>query len=187
MRAANSTTVTTISHKQQRFVDEYLIDFNATQAAIRAGYSEKSAYSQGERLLKNAEVAEAVKAGIKAQAERLHISADWVLMRLIRETQADLADIFTDTGALKPVKDWPLIWRQGVVAGIETQEIGGDESPLITIRKIKLSDRIRRLELMGKHIAVGAFSDKHEHTGPNGAPLAPPVFNITFPDGGPGE
>ncbi len=51
-----------MSPKQQRFAEEYVVDHNATQAAIRAGYSPKTAYSQGQRLLKNVEVAEAVRA-----------------------------------------------------------------------------------------------------------------------------
>lgn len=57
-----------LTAKQQRFCDEYLISFNATQAAIKAGYSEKTAYSQGQRLLKNVEV----KAYLDEQKERIH-------------------------------------------------------------------------------------------------------------------
>lgn len=65
--------------KQQAFVNEYLIDLNATQAAIRAGYSEATAYSQGQRLLKNVEVAEAVSGAKTERAEQCGIDALWVL------------------------------------------------------------------------------------------------------------
>jgi len=65
--------------KQETFVREYLIDLNATQAAIRAGYSERTAEQQGSRLLSNAKVAEAVAAGKSERAAKLDIDALWVL------------------------------------------------------------------------------------------------------------
>lgn len=65
--------------KQEAFVREYLIDLNATQAAIRAGYSEATAYSQGQRMLKNVEVANALAAATQARAEKCEIDALWVL------------------------------------------------------------------------------------------------------------
>lgn len=68
-----------LTAKQQLFIKEYLIDLNATQAAIRAGYNPKTAYSQGQRLLKNVEIAEAIKKAMDARAEKVDISAEWVL------------------------------------------------------------------------------------------------------------
>ncbi len=68
-----------ITPKQQRFVDEYLLDMNAKQAAIRAGYSENTAESQGSRLLSKAKVLQAVKTAQDARSERTQIDADWVL------------------------------------------------------------------------------------------------------------
>jgi phage terminase small subunit len=67
--------------KQQRFVEEYLIDSNATQAAIRAGYSEKTATEQGSRLLTNVKVSEALAAARSRLTMRTEITADWVLAR----------------------------------------------------------------------------------------------------------
>jgi phage terminase small subunit len=66
----------TLTAKQQRFVSEYLIDLNATQAAIRAGYSPETAYSQGARLLKNVEVEAAIAEAQGRRAERARKSAD---------------------------------------------------------------------------------------------------------------
>jgi phage terminase small subunit len=71
-------------------------------------------------------------------------------------------DLYTEDGRIKPVKDWPLIWRQGLVAGLEVETIGEGAGHLT---KIKLSDRIKRLELIGKHIDVQAFKEKVEHSG----------------------
>ena len=71
-----------LTPKQRRFVDEYMIDLNATQAAIRAGYSERSAASQGERLLRNDEIAAAVAEAQKDRAERTEVTQDRVLAML---------------------------------------------------------------------------------------------------------
>ena len=144
--------------KQERFAQEYLVDLNATQAAIRAGYSAATAYSQGERLLKNAEVAAFVASAVEARAERTQVNADWLLKRLADEAEADVADLYNDDGTLKPVKDWPRIWRQGLVAGVDTVSEGG-----VSVLKVRLADRSRRLEMIGKHVDVQAFKDRIEH------------------------
>ena len=84
-----------LTHKQQRFIEEYCVDFNATQAAIRAGYSEKTAYSIGQRLLKNVEI----KAAIEARIKKKTMSADEALTRLAdiaRGTPAHFVDIDED-------------------------------------------------------------------------------------------
>jgi phage terminase small subunit len=164
-----------LTPKQQRFVEEYLVDLNATQAAVRAGYSEKTANQQGSRLLANVGVAQAIQSKQAKRLERAGIDAEWVLQRLALEADADLADLYEENGALKPVKEWPLVWRKGLVAGIETQQefeqTEEGKRPAGVIHKVKLSDRIKRLELIGKHVTVGAFSDRHEHSGPNGGPI----------------
>lgn len=165
-----------LTAKQARFVEEYLVDLNATQAAIRAGYAEKSASVEGARLLANAKVGEAVAAGLKARSERTKIDADWVLTRLAEEADADLADLYDDDGNLKPMKDWPKIWRKGLVAGIETltefETVDGKKEPVGVVRKIKLSDRIKRVELIGKHVDVQAFREKVSLENPDGTPVA---------------
>lgn len=180
-----------LSEKAFRFVQEYLIDLNATKAAERAGYSLKTAYSQGQRLLKNVEVLSAIEEAQKARVEKTETDAAFVLKRLVDEVSADLADLYNNNGSLKPVKEWPLIWRQGLVAGIETEtlrpkgargtgqwhgkaqdvheeEDAGEET---VVMKVKLSDRVKRLELLGKHISVNAFREQVGHGDPNGNPL----------------
>lgn len=152
--------------KQQRFVEEYLVDLNATQAAIRSGYSPNTAQEQGARLLSKAMVADAVRKAQADRTERTEINADWVLSRLGEEARADIADLFDDNYRLKPVPEWPLIWRQGLVSGIEVEELfegrGEDRENIGRLHKVKLSDRIKRIELIGKHIGVQAFRDRVE-------------------------
>lgn len=161
-----------LTAKQQRFVEEYLVDLNATQAAIRAGYSEKTAKQQGARLLTNVDVAAAVSASKAERSAQTGIDARWVLERLGLEVEADMADLYDENGNLRPVKDWPLIWRTGLVAGVETVREGGEES-VSYVDKIKISDRIKRIELIGKHVDVQAFKDRIEQSGSLEIVIAP--------------
>jgi phage terminase small subunit len=156
--------------KQAAFVREYLVDLNATQAAIRAGYSERTARKIGHENLTKPDIATAIAAAKAERSERTKVDADWLLLRLAEEADADVADIYDEHGNLRPVIEWPMIWRKGLVAGVETvrEKVGEDEHgnpEYATVQKVKLSDRIKRLELIGKHIDVQAFKEKVEHTG----------------------
>jgi phage terminase small subunit len=152
-----------LTAKQAQFVREYLIDLNATQAAIRAGYSKKTAASVGAENLRKPQIASAVAEATKARAEETGIDAAWVLRRLEAEAQADLADLYDDDGNLRPIKEWPLIWRQGLVQGIEVEELfegqGKDREHIGRVRKVKLDPRIKRVELIGKHVTIKAFEE----------------------------
>ena len=156
-----------LSARQSAFVAEYLVDLNATQAAIRAGYSAKTALQQGPRLLGNVCVGAAIAKAQAKRAEKTGINAEWVLTRLASEATADLADLYDTNGAIKPIHDWPLIWRQGLVAGIKHQEVKDSEGNATGdyVVEVKLSDRIKRIELIGKHVDVQAFKDQVAHSG----------------------
>lgn len=154
-----------LTAKQARFVEEYLTSLNATEAARKAGYSEKQAGKIGHENLQKPAIAAAIEAAMAERSERTQIDAEWVLRRLAEEADADLADILGDDGAIRPVKDWPKIWRQGLVAGIDVQEDTVEGVKVGQTVKIRLSDRIKRIELIGKHVAIQAFKEKVEHTG----------------------
>ncbi len=79
-----------LTPKQARFVEEYLIDLNATAAAKRAGYSERTAYAQGQRLLKHVEIAAAIQKAQEARSERTRIDQDWVIERLVGVYEASM-------------------------------------------------------------------------------------------------
>jgi phage terminase small subunit len=149
--------------RQARFIDEYLIDLNGTQAAVRAGYRLAGASRTAHRLLRDPQVAAAVDAGKRARSKRAGIDADWVLNRLVAEAEADIADLYDGNGDLRPIADWPLVWRQGLIVGFDIDAIyeGRGEGRTLTgyAKKIKLSERLRRLELIGKHVRVNAFQE----------------------------
>lgn len=158
-----------LTPKQQLFCLEYIKDFNATQAAIRAGYSKKTARAQGQRLLTKVAVQNEVARHKAVITEEVQVDAKWLLKRLVDELTADIADIYDESGGLRPIREWPMAFRQGLVSGIDVETLGGGDSPVATVRKIKMSDRIRRLELIGKHVDVGAFADKL--VGPDGGAI----------------
>ena len=167
MSQPKGTRMQKLKGKQQLFVDEYLLDPNATQAAINAGYSEKNARHTASRLLTKANILKSIIEGKTSRSERTKIDADWLLSRLADEAEADMADLYHPvTGALKPMAEWPLIWRTGLVSGVEVQQefeyIDGDKIPSGVVTKVKLSDRIKRLELVGKHVDVKAFGERVE-------------------------
>jgi len=167
-----------VTPKQQRFVEEYLIDLNATAAARRAGYSVRTADRIGPELLGKTCVAEAITQAQINRSERTKIDADWVLRRLSEEINADVADLYDDDGKVKPIRQWPLIWRQGLVAGIETipEVVGKDDqgNPIIVNGyRLKLAARDKRLEMVGKHVYVSAFREQVDHTSSDGS-MSPP-------------
>lgn len=164
-----------LTAKQQRFVDEYLVDLNATQAAIRAGYSEKTARVIASENLLKPDIVVAVQAAQEARAKRTQVDADWLLNRLHGELEADLAELYAENGDLKPIHQWPKVFRKGLVAGIETEQtfetVDGKKVPAGVIHKVKLIDRSRQEQMIGKHVTVGAFVERHEHTGKDGGPI----------------
>ena len=174
--AESSSSSRPLTPKQQRFVAEYLVDLNATQAAIRAGYSAKTAEQQGPRLLGNVGVATAIAAGMRARSEQTGIDAKWVLRRLGEQAEADLADLYDEQGNLRHPKEWPEVWRKGLVAGVETfmvpkgQDADG-KAIYAEVRKVKLIDRTKTIELIGKHVNVGAFREQVGLSNPEGGPV----------------
>lgn len=163
--------------KQQRFCDEYLIDLNATQAAIRAGYSEKTAYSAGQRLLKNVEAQAYIEARKQERAERTEITQDMVLKELAIiafSNAADYArviekDAVTEVdGMMVRLYDAdgnPMKYR--TVEPILTEELTEEQKKALSVIKkgrdgfeVKPYDKVRALELLGKHL--GMWTEKVE-------------------------
>lgn len=162
-----------LSEQQLAFAAEYIIDFNATQAAIRAGYSAKTAKSQGSRLLTNVNLQAQLVKLIGERNERAKYDADQLLAELLTDNSADIADLYyEDTNTLKPVHEWPKRFRFGLVQSVKVTELYdkvlGDDGKKHREKigetiEVKLVDRLRLREVIGKHVNVQAFKEKVEH------------------------
>ncbi|MCX7132283.1 terminase small subunit [Aeromonas sp.] len=165
-----------LSDKQELFAREYLKDLNATQAAIRAGYSAKTAQMQSSRLLLNVMVQGRIAELKAARNEELKIDANYVLRRLVEIDEMDVLDIMTDEMNIKPVSQWPPVWRR-YLTGFDLAEMfegrGDDREMVGILKKIKWPDKVKNLELLGKHVSVQAFRDQvaSEVSGPGGGPV----------------
>jgi phage terminase small subunit len=150
-----------LTPKQERFIEEYLVDLNATQAAIRAGYSEKTAYSIGQENLNKPEIAAAIESARKKLSERTEITQDWVLSTL--KTVTDRCMQVT-----------PVLDRKGSPVFVENAE--GDLVPAFVFNA---AGATRATELLGKHI--GMFGDSLKLSGELGLTGA---VSIYLPDNG---
>ena len=85
------------------------------------------------------------------------------------EAEADLGDLYDDNGDLLPIREWPEIWRQGLVTDLEISALyegtGKERREIGHVKKVKFAERLRRLELIGKHIRINAFKEIIEHKG----------------------
>jgi phage terminase small subunit len=154
-----------LTAKQQLFIKEYLIDFNATQAAIRAGYSAKNANRQANQNLSKLDIQNAIIETKKNRFERLEIDSDYVLKRLIEIDQLDIGDIVYDDGSIRPISEWPKVWRI-TISGIDVSTTSISEITT-EVKKIKWPDKQRNIELIGKHMNIQAFKEAKtiEHSG----------------------
>lgn len=151
-----------LTSKQSAFVIEYLVDLNATQAAIRAGYSKRGAKDQAWQLMQRPEISAAIKEAMEARNKRTQVDADYVHRRLTEIDQMDLLDILEDDMSIKPLSKWPKVWRQSL-SGFDIAEMfegSGKGRDLVGLmKKIKWPDKIKNLELLGKHVNVNAFRE----------------------------
>ncbi|MCO7513725.1 terminase small subunit [Pseudomonas guariconensis] len=156
-----------LTAKQQRFVVEYLVDLNATQAAIRAGYAPARAREQAYQLMKKPEVKAAIEKAMAERSKRLKVDADYVLQRLVEIDQLDVIDILNDDLTLLPLSEWPKAWRLSL-SGMDITEIGrateDASAAMAFLKKIKWPDKVRNLELLGKHVNVNAFKEQVDVT-----------------------
>lgn len=145
-----------LTNKQKNFVNEYLIDLNATQAAIRAGYSEKTAYRQGADNLKKHQIKEELQKRMNKRMERTEITQDEVLKELAAIAFADITDFVEIKHGTVQIKDTELIPKERLkaVTGIKEGANGIE---------VKLGSKEKTLELLGRHL--GMFKDKLEVSG----------------------
>ena len=153
-----------LTPKQALFVAEYAKDLNGTQAAIRAGYSAKSAEAQASTLLRNPKVKAAVCDAKSRQVERIALDADAVLSEFLRIAMSDVGDLFDDQGNLRPIKDIPKDLRRAI-SGIEVlkRNVTAGDGQMDSVHKIRLWDKTKALDSLAKHL--GLMVEKVEHAG----------------------
>ncbi len=173
-----------LNEKQRRFVEEYLIDLNATQAATRAGYSPRTANEQGARLLAHVSVAQAIRDALDRRSARTEITQDMVLAELAKIGFADMRKLLKWTGNL-PRMDLIEAEESGeveitaanFVRLFDSEELDDDIVGAIAeisqtkdgALKVKLHDKQAALVNIGKHL--GMFKERVEHTGKDGGPI----------------
>ncbi len=144
-----------LTPKQELFCKEYLIDLNATQAAIRSGYSVESAGTIGTENMQKPTLRAHIDAALAERSRRTGINADRVIRELARLAFINAADVIDfDSGAIASgaTED-----DTAAIASVKVKVITGENGESVE-REIKLADKLKALELLGKHL--GIFSDK---------------------------
>lgn len=144
--------------KQAMFVAEYLIDGNATRAAIAAGFSEASAAVTGARLLKQGKVAAAIAARHARRVLKLEEYADLIDQQLVNASLLDVGRLYDAEGKPIPIHLLDEDVRRAIASVEDETQQGGKR-----VQRVKIVDKLRAMELLGKR--AGLFTDVHEHKG----------------------
>lgn len=140
--------------KQRMFVEEYLIDLNATQAAIRAGYSAKTADQQGSRMLANVKVQQAIAERMAVRSKRTGVNQDRVVLELAKVAFLKMTDVVDSNGKIKQdASEDDLSCIESIKYKESDNEYGGSVE-----REVKVASKLKALELLGKHL--GMWNDK---------------------------
>ena len=146
-----------MTKKQKRFIEEYLIDLNATQAAIRAGYSPDTAKSIGSENLTKPDIQARIAKTMAERSRRTGVNADRVVMELAKIAFVNASDVIdAETATLKPDA---APEDTAAIQSVKVKTFGEDGLE----REIKMADKLKALELLGKHL--GMFKDKVELSG----------------------
>ncbi|PQP34574.1 terminase small subunit [Desulfobacteraceae bacterium SEEP-SAG9] len=150
-----------LTNKQKKFVSEYLIDLNATGAATRAGYSEKTAHVIGHENLKKPKVAAAIQARRQELGRETEINQRWVLERYKRLAEFDVRKLFDENENFVPISqldDDQAFAIHSVEANVVKVESDDDKTEITFAKKVKASDKKAVLDSLARHL--GMFTDK---------------------------
>ncbi len=144
-----------LTAKQKRFIEEYLVDLNATQAAIRAGYSPHTAREIGCENLSKPHIRARVEKELAERSKRTGINQDRVIRELARIALVNPVDVINMDEAT--IKEMASADDTAAILSVKVKKIPTEEGT-ITEREIRMADKIKALELLGKHL--GMFTDK---------------------------
>ncbi|KJT24695.1 terminase, small subunit [Salmonella enterica subsp. enterica serovar Heidelberg str. SARA36] len=163
-----STQYKPLTAMQEAYCQSYIkTPENQTQAAINAGFSPNTAAVKASVMMRDERIQKRIAELMEERNKRLRVSADYVLLRLVEIDQMDVLDILNDDGTLKPIREWPKIWRT-TLSGFDLSStiMNMNEDSIETIlKKIKWPDKVKNLELIGKHVDVNAFKERLEVSG----------------------
>jgi len=155
-----------LSAQQEDFCLQYIKDYNGTQAAIRARYSAHTAQAQASRLLTNVMIRGRINELLEERFKVVKLDVNRILRGLLKAAEIDIRMAYDEDGNLLPVKDMPEPLAK-VISEIKTEELfdgyGKDREHIGTAKTIKVVDRLRAQELLGKHLKM--FTDITEHRG----------------------
>ncbi|WP_370606065.1 terminase small subunit [Citrobacter cronae] len=175
-----STQYKPLTAMQEAYAQEYTkCPENQTQAAINAGYSPNTAAVKASVMMRDERIKKRIAELMEERNKRLRVSADYVLLRLVEIDQMDVLDILNEDGSMKPISSWPKVWRTSLsaldIATIKTtqaslQKDNGEADLSVEdvehiLKKIKWPDKVKNLELIGKHVDVNAFKERLEVSG----------------------
>lgn len=162
--AKGKVPTTPPSAKMLRFVDEYAIDLNATQAAVRAGYSANGATVWGHKLRHDPRLVPLIEKAIAGASRKARLTAERVLEEMARLALFDPAEMYDDAGNLLPVRQMPPHVR-AALASVEVETVGETKRTA----KLKLWSKPDALRMLGQHFRL--LRDVMEHSGPEGGPI----------------
>lgn len=154
-----------LTPKQKRFVAEYLVDLNATAAAVRAGYSKKTANRIASENLSKPDIRAAIQDAMTKREQRTEITQDMVLRETAKLAFFDIRKMFGKNGKPLDISELDADTAAALV-GLDVQDVADNDGNYVGfVKKYKMADKIKALELLGKH--VGAFERKEQND--NGA------------------
>ncbi|ELZ2161860.1 terminase small subunit [Escherichia coli] len=170
-----STQFKPLTAMQEAYCQSYIkTPENQTQAAINAGFSPNTAAVKASVMMRDERIQKRIAELMEERNKRLRVSADYVLLRLVEIDQMDVLDILNDDGGMKPIAEWPKVWRTSLsamdIATIKTtqaslQKENGEADLSVEdvehiLKKAKWPDKVKNLELIGKHVDVNAFKER---------------------------
>ena len=145
-----------LSPKEELFCHEYLKDLNGSAAYLRAGFKGNSPSKRASNLIAKEDIQKRISELKAKRIETVKIDADYVLRRFIEIDQLDVSDLLNEDGTVKAVKDWSKAWKTSITA-FDIQEFFADGCLDSLVKKVKFPDKLKNLELLGRHIAILAF------------------------------
>lgn len=154
-----------LTPKQKRFVAEYLVDLNATAAAIRAGYSKKTAEVIGYENRRKPQIEAAINQAIQEREKRTEITQDMVLRETAKLAFFDIRKMFDNNGKPLDISELDDATAAALV-GLDVQDITDQDGDYVSyVKKYKIADKIKALELLGKHLGTWEPKDNGGNDG----------------------